>query len=92
MGRTIPSFRPLLNDEIKSWEDFKRGLKLDEKELFDNLMNYAKIHADAGSLAVRPVISEYIFMSILIEQQKLINQLKKEFEELKQKVMVLEES
>ncbi|MHA1339321.1 MAG: hypothetical protein ACTSRZ_03540 [Promethearchaeota archaeon] len=84
MGRTIPSFRPALENEIKSWEDFRRGLKPDEKIIFDNLMNYARIHADAGSLAARPIVTEIIFMTILIEQQKLIDKLREDIEKIRE--------
>ena len=85
MGRTVPSFRPALEKEIESWKDFKRALRPREQKIFDKLMNYARIHADAGSMSARPMISEILFMSHAIEQEKKI-------ERLEQKIVELEDN
>jgi len=82
MGRTVPSFRPALEHEIESWKEFKRALRPEDKKVFDQLMNYARIHADAGSMSARPMLSEVLFVSFAIEQEKRINQLEKKIEEL----------
>ncbi len=34
MGRTVPSFRPALEHEIKSWKNFKRALRAEEQKIF----------------------------------------------------------
>ncbi len=75
MGRTLSSFRPALENEIESWNDYKQGLNLDKKIIYDKIMSYARINADAGSLVARPLLSEVIFFSIALEQQKLIDKL-----------------
>jgi len=82
MGRTVPSFRPALEHEIESWKDFKRALRPDERGIFDKIMNYARIHADAGSMSARPMLSEVLFMSFVIEQEKKMAQLEKQLAEL----------
>ncbi|MGB5912605.1 MAG: hypothetical protein WBH31_15540 [Promethearchaeia archaeon] len=82
MGRTVPSFRPALEHEIESWKDFKRALRPEERRIFDKLMNYARIHADAGSLAGRPILSEILFISFAIEQEKRIELLESRITEL----------
>ncbi|MHA1284025.1 MAG: hypothetical protein ACTSVV_01345 [Promethearchaeota archaeon] len=78
MGRTIPSFRPALEKEIESWKDFKRALRLEDQKAFDRLMDYARIHADAGSMSARPLLSEVLFLSFAIELQKKIEHLESE--------------
>ncbi|MFX1419791.1 MAG: hypothetical protein ACFE9N_12800 [Promethearchaeota archaeon] len=86
MGRTVPSFRPALEHEIESWKDFKRALRPEEQKIFDKLMNFARIHADAGSMSARPMLSEVLFISVAIEQEKKIEKLEdkvKELEEMK---------
>ena len=83
-GRTVPSFRPALEHEIESWKDFKRALRQEEQRIFDKLMNYARIHADAGSLGGRPMLSEILFISFTIEQEKRIEQLEKKVKELEE--------
>jgi hypothetical protein len=84
MGRTVPSFRPALEHEIESWKDFKRALRPEEQKIFDKLMNFARIHADAGSMSARPMLSELLFISFAVEQEKKI-------EILEEKVKKLEE-
>ena len=84
MGRTVPAFRPALEHEIESWKDYKRALRPDDQKVFDKLMNYARIHADAGSLGARPLLSEILFISFAIEQEKKIALLEKRLDELMQ--------
>jgi hypothetical protein len=86
LGRTVPSFRPALENEIESWKDFKRALRPEDKEIFHRLMNYARIHADAGSNSARPILSEVFFMSFAIEQEKKIDFLKKENSKLRKEI------
>ncbi len=86
VGRTVPSFRPALEHEIESWKDFKRALRLQEQEIFNKLMNFARIHADAGSLSARPMLSEILFMSFAIEQEKKIEILESKVKELEVKI------
>jgi hypothetical protein len=91
MGRTIPSFRPALEHEIESWKDFKRALRSEDQKIFNKLMNFARIHADAGSLSARPMLSEILFISFAIEQEKKINFLERRVNELEkvQKIEVI---
>ena len=84
MGRTVPAFRPALEHEIESWKDFKRALRPEDRTIFNKLMNYARIHADAGSLGARPMLSEILFISFAIEQEKKIGRLEKKIEELEE--------
>jgi hypothetical protein len=84
MGRTVPSFRPALEHEIESWKDFKRALRPEDQKIFDKLMNFARIHADAGSLVARPMLSEHLFISFAIEQEKKIESLIRRIQELEE--------
>ena len=85
IGRTVPSFRPALEHEIESWKDFKRALRPEDQKVFDKLMNFARIHADAGSMSARPMLSEILFISFAIEQEKRITKLEQELKALKNK-------
>jgi hypothetical protein len=84
MGRTVPSFRPALEHEIESWKNFKRALRPEEKKIFNKLMNYARIHADAGSMSARPMLSEVLFISFAVEQEKRIEMLEEKVKELEE--------
>ncbi|MHA1776084.1 MAG: hypothetical protein ACTSWC_04890 [Promethearchaeota archaeon] len=85
MGRTILPFRPALEMEIQSWKDYRRGLRPEERPLMDKIMVEARKRSDAGSLAARPLISEVLFLSIFIGQQKEIESLQKRIKKLEEK-------
>jgi hypothetical protein len=86
MGRTVPSFRPALEHEIESWKAYKRALRPEEQKLFNKLMNYARIHADAGSLAARPLLSDVLFLSFALEQEKRIQMLEQQITEIEERI------
>lgn len=75
MGRTVPSFRNLLEDIIRELSVFRRALRGEDKIAFDILMNKAREHA--SSCTVTPALEpmDTIFLSILVEQQKELNSL-----------------
>jgi hypothetical protein len=74
LGRTVPSFRMAIEQELQKWKEFRRGLRTEEQAILDELLDSARKHADAGSLVCSPTISEIATMSMLIELKK---QLKK---------------
>lgn len=73
MGRTVPSFRMMLEGIFGELSDFRRALRGKDRAAFDNLMNKATVHA--SSCTVVPIIDPMhaIFLSILGEQEKEIN-------------------
>jgi hypothetical protein len=75
MGRTVPSFRMLLEGIVEELSVFRRALRGEDRAAFDNLMNMARQHA--SSCTVAPLLDpmDAIFLSILVEQQKEINSL-----------------
>lgn len=66
MGRTVLSYRQALNREVESWNEFRRGLAPGDQARFDEIANMARQHADASSLAARPVVVESVFMSAIV--------------------------
>ncbi|MHA1717243.1 MAG: hypothetical protein ACTSXP_16480 [Promethearchaeota archaeon] len=82
MGRTVKTYRDELKREIASWTGFKRGLPPDYEKAFDEIMRFARQHADAASLVARPLISEAMFMSALVSLLKKIYQLDARIQEL----------
>jgi hypothetical protein len=62
--------------EIGRWEGFRRALRGRDVEAFDDMMNACRVHASAGGMAVRPFVTEAVFMSILLEQQRELMELK----------------
>jgi hypothetical protein len=78
MGRTVPTFTNIIDSEIATWSKFRRGLRKEEQELFDDLFRAAKRHLAENFYAMRTIPFESIAISILLEQRKLIKQLQDE--------------
>ncbi len=85
MGRTIPSYRTALEMEIRSLKIYRESLKPAYRKHFDNIMLYARMHSDAGSLSARMFISESLFLSALIEQDKKLDGMERDFERIKKR-------
>jgi glucose-6-phosphate-specific signal transduction histidine kinase len=67
-----------LEQELQKWKEFRRGLRIEEQTILDELLNNVRKHADAGSLVCSPTISEIVFMSIAIELMKQLKKPRKE--------------
>ena len=83
MGRTIPSYRMILEKEIERWNGFVRALRADDRAAFEELMNTCRRYASAAGAATRPIITEAMFMSILLSHQKMLREIKEALERLK---------
>jgi hypothetical protein len=86
MGRTVISYRQAIEKEIEKWKGFRKGLRAKDAEAFDQMMNACRNYASAGSMATRPVILEAMLMSILLQQQKAIMEIKERIGRIEQKL------
>jgi hypothetical protein len=83
MGKTVPAYRWVLEEEINNWKGFRNALVNDEsKAAFDELMDMCRSFASAGGCAVNPIIFEPMAMSIMLAQQMRIRELEKKMQEL----------
>ena len=76
MGRTVPTFRMVVESFGWEWNDFKRALRIIDQEAFDELINHARQHAAAGGNISNPNPFEPIVMSILVEHEKTLRKLR----------------
>jgi selenocysteine lyase/cysteine desulfurase len=77
MGRTVPTYRNVLEELILDWKDFRRALRTHERQMFDRLMEKARKHSSAASYGPKLNPAESMFMSILLEQEKEIHELRR---------------
>ena len=75
MGRTIPSYRLALEEEIKAWKGFQDALRAPDREVFEDLLDQCRLYASAGGMAVRPKIIEAMFMTALFAHHKMLKEL-----------------
>ena len=83
MGRTVPTFTMVIQQEMESWSKFRRGLRKEDQDALDELFRAARLQLASSAYAARPIPFESIVMSMLVMQQRVI-------QELREKVMRLE--
>ena len=83
MGKTVESYRLKLDKEVQRWSGFARALRKDDRKIFEQMMDTCRNYASAESNATRPVMFEAMIMCVLLEQQKVLNRLKKEIDSTK---------
>ncbi|HMA83023.1 MAG TPA: hypothetical protein VKP59_02215 [Candidatus Thermoplasmatota archaeon] len=77
MGRTIPTFRQMIESFGMEWTAFRQGLRKQDQEMFDALLNHARRHSAAGHNFPHALPFEPIVISILLEHEKQLLDLKK---------------
>ena len=83
MGRTIPSYRMAIDIEIAKWKPFRDALRKPEREIFESMVLRSKLYASAGGMAVRPIVLEAIFMSILLDHHKRLLEIVADIEKIR---------
>ena len=81
MGRTLPTYNMLILQEMEKdeWKRFRRALRKDDQEMFDELFLAPKTQMQAGAYASNAKPFETMLICMLIE-------LKKDLKILEQKV------
>jgi hypothetical protein len=85
MGRTVLPFSQVLEQEIQEWRKFRRGLRREDQQFLDRLFEEARLHVQAGVYASRPWPFETILVSILIEHEKALVELRSKIKALGEK-------
>jgi len=79
MGRSIPSFRHLIEIERLNWSEFKKELSTKNvKEAFNTIFENAKLYTQYLSNANRPIPIEPIMMGALFHNYKILLKLNNE--------------
>ena len=80
MERTDLPFNQILEHEIQEWKKFRRALRKEDQQYLDGLFGKAKLHIEAGVSASRPWPFEIILISILLEHEKTLVELRSKIE------------
>jgi hypothetical protein len=68
------------------WEGFKRALRDKDRDAFDRMMNACRTYASAGGMATRPILTEAMFMSIILSQRKELMEIRESLERLEKRL------
>ena len=82
VGKTVPSYRVVLEEEISGWRGFAKTLRREDLLAFEGLMDMFRGYAMAGGGACRSIVFEAMVMSILPGQQRKILALEKKLKTL----------
>src|SRR5512139_2234669 len=85
MGRTVLPFSRVLEQEAQEWRKFRRGLRKEDQRFLDRLFEEARLHVQAGVYASRPWPFETILISILLEHEKALVELRSKLRALEEK-------
>jgi hypothetical protein len=81
MGRTNPTFRDHIRHIEGEYQAFRRALRRQDQELFDQLFGYARAHADAASYMNHSQPEVMLLFSICLRQQRELEALRQELQE-----------
>lgn len=85
MGRTVLPFSQVIEKEVQEWKKFRRGLRKEDQQFLDRLFEEARLHVQAGVYASRPWPFETILISILLEHEKILVELRSKIRTLEEK-------
>lgn len=77
MGRTLPTFRQLIDLTQQRWQKFRRALRREDQQVFDRLFERVRYYASSGTYAVAENPTETILLAIALDQQKAIEELQR---------------
>jgi hypothetical protein len=86
MGRTVPSFRIVIAQEMKEWKPFRDALDKKEMKEFDEMWDISRLYVSACSNSVQLVPLHPIIISILFHRYKELLQCISEVEQIEAKV------
>ena len=85
MERPTLPFTQALAKEIEEWKKFRGALRKDDQQFLDRLFEKARFHAEAGISVSRPWPFETILISMLLEHEKALVELRSRIEMHRQK-------
>ena len=77
MGRTIPSWRMVVEGEVERLKAFRDSLRLEDKVIFEDLLNQCKLYASAASSLASPIKEMPLVISMLFAHHKKLAELEK---------------
>ena len=84
MGKTVPSYRVALEEELRRWSSFSKALRDEDRKMFEDMMNACRLYASASGAATIPIILEAMLMAILLSHHKTLKKIESKLREMVQ--------
>lgn len=78
MGRTVAPYSMVIDQVIHRFDNYRKTLRREDREAFDDLMRVAKMQVQAGVMAQHPNAFDSMSMAMLIHLQRELRELRKE--------------
>jgi hypothetical protein len=77
LGRTMPSWRMVVEQELGKLSRFREFLRAEDKEAFDDLLNQCRLYASYAGTMASPIREIPLLMSMLFGQHRRLMELEK---------------
>jgi len=81
MGRTIPSWRIVVEQELAKMNKFKQFLRVEDQIIFEDLLNQCKLYASAAGVLASSVKEVPLLLSMLFAHHKKLTELESRMKE-----------
>jgi len=81
MGRTIPSWRIVVDEELAGLARFKQFLRPEDCTVFDDLVTQCRVYASSAGVLASPVREIPLLLSMIFAQHKRLMELEKHIKE-----------
>ncbi len=80
MGRTIPSWRMVVEAEVEKLKRFQEFLREEDRAVFEDMLNQCRLLASAASVMASPLKQVPLIISMLFAHHKKLVELEKRLE------------
>ena len=77
MGRTVPAFVQLIEQNAERWKKFRRALRREDQPHFDRLFVRVRCYTQAATYQCHDNPMEAILLSIALDQEKRLDAVEK---------------
>ena len=77
MGRTIPSWRIIVDQEIAKLNKFKQFLRAEDQVVFEDLLTQCKLYASAAGVLASSVKEFPLLIAMLFAHHKKLTELER---------------
>jgi hypothetical protein len=78
MGRTIPTFRQLVEETLQHWSKFRRALRHEDQIYFDRIFQRVRLYTQAATYQARDNPLEAILLAVALDQEKRLDAMERQ--------------
>ena len=80
MGRTVPTFRQLIDQEAQRWSKFRRALRAEDQAGFDRLFQRVRLYTQSATYQCHDHPLEAILLAVALDLEKRLGALEQQLQ------------